>query len=134
LMIFFNIFIVWNFTPHNFFVWHGHLHVYYCCYYYCVVIVAVVFMCLLNLLVILCLSAFIPFVSFHHSWHDAGPICCKSNFGTTINVNTRQRWSEMRINQGKVGIQSQSPYNREICLSAKGEYSQIHLVLGIWHS
>ncbi len=145
LMIFFNILIVWNFTPLNFFVRHGHLHVYCCCYHYCVVIVAIVFMCLLNLLVILCLSAFIPFLSFHHCWHDEGPICekhgphphpicCKSNFGTTINVSTRQRWSELRINQGKVGIQSQSTYNREICLSAKGEYSQIHSLLGIWHS
>lgn len=144
LMIFFNILIVWNFTPHNFFVWHGHLHVY-CCCYYCMVIVAIVSMCLLNLLVILCLSAFIPFLSFPHSWHDEGPICekhgphphpiCwKSNFGTTINVSTRQRWSELRINQGKVGIQSHSPYNREICLSARGEFSQIHSLLGIWHS
>jgi hypothetical protein len=39
----------------------------------------------------------------------------------------------LRINQGKVGIQSHSPYNREICLSARREYSQIHSLLGIWH-
>jgi hypothetical protein len=39
----------------------------------------------------------------------------------------------LRINQGKVGIQSHSPYNKEICLSARREYSQIHSLLGIWY-
>jgi hypothetical protein len=84
LMIFFNILIVWNFTPHNFFVWHGHLHVY-CCCYYCMVIVAIVSMCLLNLLVILCLSAFIPFFIF-------------SSFLTWWRTNLWKTWSTSTSN------------------------------------
>jgi hypothetical protein len=36
-MILFYILIVWSFTPHNFFVWHGHLHVV-CCCCYCVIL------------------------------------------------------------------------------------------------